>query len=121
MSEPTHTSKTLIMYSRSYGCPYITIAKRVLDREQVPYRELLIDRNPVFEKRVVEWTGFRSVPTLVVANAGEELPCEPPAPLERGASPRGVNRGSVLSEASDAELMAWLRQHGFVGEPIEQE
>ena len=120
MDEATFKPKSLIMYSRTYGCPYITIAKRVLEREQVPYRELMIDRNPAFEKRVVEWTGFRSVPTLVVAHAGEELPYEPPAPLERGASPRGVNRGSVLSEANDVELLAWLRQHGFVGERIGQ-
>jgi hypothetical protein len=80
----------------------------------------MIDRDPVFEKRVVEWTGFRSVPTLVVANSGEELPYQPPTPLEHGASPRGINRGSMLTEASDAELMAWLRQHGFVAQPVQQ-
>lgn len=115
-STTTTTSKTLVMYSRTYGCPFISTAKRVLEREQVPYRELMIDRDPAYEKRVVEWTGFRSVPTLIVAYAGEELPYEPPAPLERGASPRGINRGSMLTEASESELMAWLRQHGFIGQ-----
>ncbi|MCC7206699.1 MAG: glutaredoxin family protein [Anaerolineae bacterium] len=114
MDKPNPIAKTLIMYSRTYGCPFITTAKRVLEREQVPYRELMIDRNPAYEKRVVEWTGFRSVPTLIVANEGEDMPYEPPAPLEKGASPRGINRGSMLTEASEAELMAWLRQHGFI-------
>jgi hypothetical protein len=51
---------------------------------------------------------------LIVAWRGEELPYEPPAPLPRGASPRGIDRGSMLTEASEEELLAWLRKHGFL-------
>lgn len=104
----------LVMYSRTTPCPYVTTARRVLDREGVPYRELFIDRDPVYEQRVIGWTGFRSVPTLIIANPGEDLPYEPPLPLPKGASPRGVNRGSMLTEATESELLAWLRQHGFI-------
>jgi len=106
--------KELVMYSRTTPCPFISIAKRVLEREGVPYREVYIDRDKMFEQRVIEWTGFLSVPTMIIARPGEDLPYEEPASLEKGASPRGINRGSMLTEASDAELMDWLRLHGLI-------
>ncbi len=112
---PTSTTKyELVMYSRTTPCPFVSIAKQVLDREGVAYRELFIDKNKTYEQRVVEWTGFLSVPTLIIANPGDELPTEPPDFLPKGASPRGVNRGSMLTEASDLELTNWLRQHSFI-------
>lgn len=108
------TDKELVMYSRSMPCPFVSTARRVLEREGVPYRELLIDRNQTYEARVLEWTGFLSVPTLVVAWRGQELPYEPPVPLPHGESPRGIDRGSMLTEATEEELLAWLRKHGFL-------
>jgi glutaredoxin len=95
-------------------CPFITTAKRVLEREAVPYHELFIDRDKTYETRVLDWTGFLSVPTLVIAEEGDLLPYEPPAPLAKGTSPRGVNRGSMITEANEEELMAWLRQHNLI-------
>lgn len=106
--------KELVMYSRSWGCPFISIARRVLEREGVPYRELFIDRERTYEQRVLEWTGFLSVPTLIIAESGNDLPYEPPAPLARGASPRGIDRGSMLTEANEEELIAWLWRHGLL-------
>jgi glutaredoxin len=102
------------MYSRTTGCPFISVAKRVLDDYHVPYEEIFIDRDEVARQRVIAWTGFLSVPTLVVAQAGEVLPISPPAPLARGASPRGIDRGSMITEASTSELLAWLSKHGFI-------
>jgi hypothetical protein len=87
--------KELVMYSRSYGCPFITTAKQA-------------------KKRVLEWTGFLSVPTMVVANIGEDLPCTDFAPLPKGDSPRGIDRGPMLTEASYDEMENWLRKHGFI-------
>lgn len=112
------TDKELVMYGRTMGCPFISVAKRVLEREGVPYRELLIDKDKAHEARVLNWTGFLSVPTLIIASPGETLPYEPPAHLPRGESPRGVNRGSMITEANEEELMTWLRQHGMLrGQP----
>jgi glutaredoxin len=108
--------KTLIMYSRSYGCPFITVAKQVLGDFSIPYQEIYIDKDESAKQRVIAWTGFQSVPTLVVANAGDILPYEEPAPLEKGHSPRGINRGSMLTEASADQLKTWLVQHGFIEE-----
>lgn len=107
-------TKQLIMYSRSSGCPMMTLAKRVLDDYHIPYREIFIDRDPIARQRVEEWTGFLSVPTLVIANEGEVIPYEPPAYLPKGDTPRGVNRGSMITEPNVKELTEWLMQHHFI-------
>lgn len=108
--------KELVMYARSSSCPFVTLAKRVLSDYAVPYREVHIDRDPDARARVLAWTGFLSVPTLVVANAGEVLPYEPQLPLEPGSSPRGIDRGTMITEPSSEELAQWLLRHGFITE-----
>ena len=102
------------MCSRSSGCPFVTIAKRVLTEFDVAYREVYIDRDDEARRRVLAWTGFLSVPTLIVARPGEVEPVDPPEPLPPRASPRGVNRGPMLTEPTADELLAWLRQHELV-------
>ncbi len=104
----------IVMYSRTRSCPYTRIAKRTLERRGVPYREIDIDRDEEAARRVEAWTGFRSVPTLVVARPGEDVPYAPPAPLPEGASPKGVDRGTMITEPLAGELIAWLRRNGFV-------
>ncbi|MBN1314656.1 MAG: glutaredoxin family protein [Anaerolineales bacterium] len=106
--------KEIVMYSRSYGCPYVKSAKRILDKHQLAYRQILIDRDSAAKARVVEWTGFESVPTIVAANHGSDLPFEPPTPLPAGASPKDVNRGSMITEPSNQSLTNWLYQNDFI-------
>ncbi len=104
------------MYARRMGCPYITVAKRVLDDYHVPYREILIDVDEAARQRVLRWTGFLSVPTLVVTESGSDLPYADPAPLRTGDSPRGIHRGTMITEPSADQLTAWLTEHGFIHE-----
>jgi glutaredoxin len=104
----------VVMYSRSSSCPFVRTAKRVFDRENVPYREVYIDQDADAEQRVIAWTGYKSVPTIIVARTGEDLPFEEPEPLEAGASPRGIDRGSMITEPGEIKLEGWLRQHGFI-------
>jgi glutaredoxin len=106
--------RELIMYTRTMGCPFVTTAKRVLADYQIPYQEIFIDKDSDARERVQTWTGFQAVPTLVIAPAGEILPYEPPAFLARGDSPRGINRGSMITEPRADELKAWLVQHGLL-------
>jgi glutaredoxin len=103
----------LVMYSRTSSCPFVRTAKRVLARENISYREILIDEDDDARQRVLEWTGYQSVPTLVVARPGEDLPYEDPAPLG-GESPRGVDRGSMITEPGEIKLENWLKKHGFL-------
>ncbi len=111
-------NRELVMYSRSSPCPFVSLARRVLDRERVPYRELYIDQEPVLAQRVVRWTGFMSVPTLITTERGQDLPFREPAPLPKGESPRGINRGPMITEPGEEQLLDWLRQEGFLGQPM---
>ena len=110
------SDKELVMYSRSYGCPFVTTAKNVLNQYDVSYREIMIDKDESAKQRVLDWTGFLSVPTMIIANLGEDLPYTDVAPLEKGASPRGIDRGVMLTEASSEQVEDWLRKHGLIAE-----
>lgn len=106
--------KKLVMYTRRMGCPFVSIAKRVLAEHQVEYEEIFIDTDPVARKRVLDWTGFQSVPTLVVANPDSVIPIEKPASLPTGSSPQGIDRGCMITEPRAPQLEEWLRKNGFV-------
>ncbi len=107
-------NKQLVMYSRTTGCPYISLAKRVLTDYAVPYREIFIDQDMTARARVQSWTGFLSVPTLVIAEIDSDLPISDPTPLEAGTSPRGIHRGTMITEPNIDQLTKWLIEHGFV-------
>lgn len=106
----------LIMYSRSKPCPFVTIAHQVLDKYQIPYLEIFIDQDPAANQQVVEWTGFQSVPTLVLAHEGELTPVEPPSYLAPEASPRGIDRGYMITEPNAYELEQWLIKHDLLAQ-----
>src|SRR3954452_7108360 len=97
--------RELVMYSRTTPCPFVSLARRVLNAESVPYRELHIDQDKTYERRVLDWTGYLSVPTLIVAAPGGEMPIEEPLPLAKDTSPRGINRGYMLTEPSEEQLV----------------
>ncbi|MBN2303631.1 MAG: glutaredoxin family protein [Anaerolineae bacterium] len=105
-------SYEVVMYTRTTPCPFVRTAKRVLERENVPYREVFINQDDNAKQRVIDWTGFQSVPTIIAANPGEDLPYENPAPLE--GSPRGIDRGSMITEPGEDQFEAWLKKHGFI-------
>lgn len=106
----------LVMYSRTSSCPFVTLAKRVLADYDVSYREVFVDQDEQARARVIAWTGFLSVPTLLVAEAGGVLPVSEPEFLERGRSPRGIDRGMMITEPNAEELSTWLLKHGFIAE-----
>lgn len=108
------TEKRLVMYVRRNFCPYVGIARNVLDELGVPYHEIDIDGDGSARDRVYRWTGFLSVPTLIVAQAGELVPYEEFSPLPRGHSPRGIDRGPMITEPSSGELIAWLEKHHLI-------
>jgi len=108
------TDKTLIMYSRTIPCPDCERARRLLQEHAVPFQEVMIDLEPSARAFVEALTGFRAVPTLVVARPGESSPLAAPRPLEPGRSPRGVDRGPVITEPDMVALRRWLMGHGFI-------
>lgn len=110
-------TRELVMYTRRMGCPFVTVAKRVLDDYHVAYREILIDQDDTARQRVLRWTGFLSVPTLLIAETGSDMPVQDPVPLPVGSSPRGIHRGVMITEPSADQLTEWLTEHGFIAEP----
>jgi glutaredoxin len=105
------------MYSRTSSCPFVAVAKRVLDTNGIPYQEIYIDRDPEARQRVLHWTGFLSVPTMIVSEDGV-LPIDEPTPLPKGSSPRGIDRGAMITEPNVAQLTNWLVKHGFAAKVV---
>jgi glutaredoxin len=106
--------KSLIMYSRTIPCPDCSRARQLLTEQGVPFREVMIDEDPAARRYIESLTGYHSVPTLVVAWPGEGTPIAEPRPLESGRSPRGVDRGPVITEPDLISLHQWLARHGFI-------
>ncbi len=106
--------KALIMYSRTIPCPDCSRARRLLEENGIPFEEVMIDLDPAARTLIEQLTGFQAVPTLVVARPHERQPMMPPKALERGRSPRGVDRGPVITEPDMVSLRAWLTGHGFI-------
>ncbi len=113
--------KCLVMYVDKSGCPYTRLAREVLEDYEIPVTEVMITGNKENKALVKEWTGFHSVPTLIVAEEDSLLPYEPPAFLAKGDSPRGLDRGSMLTEPQFEQLARWLVKHGFTDERIFEE
>ncbi|NDJ85534.1 MAG: glutaredoxin family protein [Chloroflexi bacterium] len=109
--------KQIVMYVRSeFICPYVKIAERVLRKHELPYREVDIDTDNEARQRVRAWTGFLSVPTILISDGDSVVPYDMPAALPEGASPRGVDRGTMISEPSGRQLEQWLEKHGLLPE-----
>ena len=106
-------SKRIIVYMSPW-CGTSTNTQRALTEWNVPAQYINIKEDREAAARVREWVGFESVPTVVIAEEGSVEPYELPVPLPAGASPRGVDRGSMLTEASTEKLREWLVKHGLL-------
>ncbi len=109
------TDQSLIMYSRTIPCPDCERARALLTENAVPFREVMIDLDPEARSYVENLTGFRAVPTLVVTPPDASAEMHEVKPLEQGRSPRGVDRGPVITEPDMVALRRWLQKHGFLG------
>ena len=57
-------TKEIVMYVRRFYCPNVALARDVLKRYHLPYREIDIDQDPEMTARVKAWTHYYSVPTI---------------------------------------------------------
>jgi hypothetical protein len=62
------------MYVRGSYCPGVALARDLLSRYKIPFREINIDDDPLIAARLKAWTHSYSVPTLIIANPGEDIP-----------------------------------------------
>ena len=112
--------KELVMYVRNFYCPNVALARDVMKRYNIAYRELNIDKDPKLAGRIKEWTHYLSVPTLVVANPGEDVPYTDTLPYPTDCSNRGYDRGPMITEPNNQELENWLYKHGFLDTPYKR-
>jgi glutaredoxin len=106
-------SPRLVVYVSPW-CSNCADTQAALTAWKVPATLINIKQDKEAAQHVRAWTGFVSVPTLVIAEQDSVEPCEPPAPLQRGASPRGIDRGTLLTEPDRTQLRAWLIKHGLL-------
>jgi glutaredoxin len=106
-------NKELIVFGRTYSCPDLMRTQRFLKTNNIEYRQVNIDEDETALEIIEQWVGHHSVPTVVVANAGDVHPIVEPAPLPSGRSARSFDRGSMITEPSDEALRGFLRRHGL--------
>jgi glutaredoxin len=112
--------KEIVMYVRGSYCVWVALARDVLNRYQIPYREINIDEDPDMAARVKEWTHHYSVPTIVIANPGEDLPQADFLPRPTDRSIKGYDRGPMITEPNNKDLENWLHKHGFLAKPYQR-
>ena len=109
--------KEIVMYIRRSYCPSVALARDLLDRYEVPYREISIDDDPTMAARVKEWTHHYSVPTIVIANQGEDVPFTDFLARPTHRTIKGYNRGPMITEPNNRDLEDWLHKHSFLDKP----
>ncbi len=112
--------KEIVMYIRNAYCPWVAQARDLMNRYNIPYREINIDDDPKMAARVKEWTNYHSVPTIVVANPGEDVPYTDFLPCPTDRPIKGYDRGPIITEATNKELENWLRKHNFLDKPYKR-
>jgi glutaredoxin len=106
-------SRRIVVYMSPW-CYTSKDTQSALNEWGVPATFINIKEDQAAAARVRGWVGFESVPTIVIAEGESVEPFEAPALLAAGSSPRGVDRGSMMTEATRNQLRAWLVKHEFL-------
>lgn len=109
--------KQIIMYSRRTFCPGVALARDLMQRYNVTYHEVDITSDETASVRLQRWTNSHPVPTLIVANEGEDVPYTDILPLGENQPLKGQDRGPIISEPTNRDLENWLHKHGFLSKP----
>jgi glutaredoxin len=112
--------KEIVIYVRSAYCSPVTLARDLMNRYHIPYREIYIDHDPAMAERVKAWTGYHSVPTIIIANPGEDVPYTDFLPRPTDRANRGYDRGPMITEPNNQQLEDWLHKHGFLNKPYKR-
>ena len=110
-------NREIVMYVRNSYCPSVALARDLLRRYQIPYRELSIDADPDIADRLKSWTNGYSVPTLILTNPGEDVPHTDFLPRPTEHTIKGYDRGPMISEPNNRDLENWLHKNGFLSKP----
>lgn len=112
--------KEIVMYVRNSYCSSVALARDLLNRYEVPYREIDIDTDPAMAARVKDWTWHYSVPTIVIAETGQEIPYTDFLPRPTHRTIKGYDRGPMITEPNNRDLENWLYKHDFLDKPYKR-
>ena len=101
----------LVVYGRSRFCPDMYRWRQWVAEHPLRLVEFDIDHDPGAYEKVLAWTGHESVPTLVIAPDQGFDPIAPPDPLPPAEGPRGLDRGTILTEPHRGQIEEFLRRH----------
>lgn len=107
-------AREIVLYSRATRCSDVDHVRARLQEWNLPFREIDIEADAQAALRLEGWTGFLSVPTVVIAEDGSDEPYQEPAGLTPNQNPRNVDRGAIITEPSTANLRVFLEHNGFV-------
>ena len=103
-------TQEIIIYSREGYNPYTALARDLLHRYHIPFKEINITVNPDAAGRLKAWASEATTPALVVAAPGAALPAAP-----RGEP--GDPLGPLICRPTNRQLENWLHRHGFLPKP----
>jgi glutaredoxin len=112
--------KEVVIYVRQAFCSSTAMARELLSRYKIPFREIYIDKDPAMANRVIEWTNYRSIPTLIITNPDENVPYTDFLPVPTDQPNRGYDRGPMITEPNNQQLEDWLYKHGFLDKPYQR-
>jgi glutaredoxin len=112
--------KEIVMFVRRSYCPLVALARDLMDRYGVRYREINIDDDPAMAARVKAWTHHYSVPTIIIANQGEDVPHTEFLERPTHRTIKGYDRGPMITEPNNRDLEDWLNKHGFLEKPYQR-
>ena len=112
--------KEIVMYVKGTYCPGVALARDVMKRYKVPYREINMSEDSNAAERVKEWTHHYSVPTIVITNLGEDVPYTDFLARPTDRTIKGYDRGPMITEPNNRDLENWLHKHGFLDKPYQR-
>jgi glutaredoxin len=112
--------KEIVMYVRGSYCASVALARDLLNRYDIPYREIDIDGDPAMAARVKVWTHHYSVPTIIIAGQGEDVPYTDFLERPTHRTIKGYDRGPMITEPNNRDLENWLYKHGFLDKPYDR-
>lgn len=118
--DETPTDKEIVMYVSGAFCAFTSLARDLLQRYEIPYREIDINEDPAMADRVKTWTHYYSVPTIVIANPGEDVPYTGFLPRPTDRTIKGYDRGPMITEPNNQQLEDWLHKHSFLAKPYKR-
>jgi hypothetical protein len=106
--------KELVLYRNSDTHDSIARIIEVIHSFGLDFREVLVDRDPEALGHLLYWTGKSSVPAVIAARPGGNLPYTPPQPATRHRPQDQVDLGSLIAGPDPKQLEDWLIRQRFV-------